>query len=236
LVYLVSLFGSAVAWYSIENPAPTGDAFTSEKFTEFLWRLENTFYILLNQWDYDDQASWAMPDYVWLSSILVTFQAVFAPIVLINILIAALGDTYGDVKDNAQEEWHLAYAKIILGIEKKLSHRKLQNCEYWTMINNKRYLQVQDVDRSYFAEVVEDHKSAKEISEIIANMDTDGDGKLSVEELAEGERQLEKTGLNLLKRSSKEPKDGSDDGQHHAKFDTQLGAQDGALEGRLNLS
>jgi len=118
----------------------------------------------------------------------------------------------------------------------------LEHCDYWTLIGGKRYLQVQDVDKSYFAEVTEVALSATETAELLSKMDKDGDGKLSLEELKAGEKELETTGFTLLKKNPSRESDksrsrhGSTDGNdHHAKLDTQIGPQEGVLDGRVEF-
>ncbi len=49
-------------------------------------------------------------------------------------------------------------ARIVFAIENEMSidERKLDRNKYWTTINGKRYLQVEEVDQDHFRDLIDD--------------------------------------------------------------------------------
>jgi len=232
IIYLMTLLGHSVAFYSISLDVnmDTGEDMTGSEFSEFFKRLQRDFCILLAQIDFDQFAAAAVPEYIWLSSILLVIHIVFCLIVLLNILIAMLGDTFGDVKENMEQEWHYVYAQIIISIENELSSDDSDQARYWTVVNNHRYLQVQEVNEKYFGTVID-----FSVAETIARFDTDGDGKISAEEFQEGTRDLLKRGVKLS--NSKEKLNSGDSPNTKSKpfdNDENIGVMDGPLKGRID--
>jgi len=204
----------------------------------FFNRLERDFYIIFGQINYDqDFADVMRPDYVWLCSILLTFHVIFCFLVLLNILIAMLGDTFAEIKENADKEWHLVYAEIILSIEKEMGYKTIESSgtEYWTNVNSKRWLTIQEVNKDYFGKVVE---SEPTLSEILKEMDTNNDGKITLAELEAGERKLREAGLVASINLGEGGVTLASGGEHHAKFDQNFASlgPDGHSDGRLDPS
>jgi len=137
-----------------------------------------------------------------------------------------LGDTFGEVKDNADQEWHLVYAQIIMSIESEIPQKNLQEVDYWANVGGKRYLQVQEVNKEYFGKVVESEEHS--LSDILKDMDLDKDGKISLDELKMGERKLKEQGITIS------VKEGATEHDYVAPIDHNLGPSMGTLEGRLD--
>lgn len=74
---------------------------------------------------------------------MITFIVVVS-ILLLNLLIAMMGDTYARISQEADKRWHLEWARIIFSVENEMSEAERLHPEnkYWTLINDKRYLQV----------------------------------------------------------------------------------------------
>ncbi|CAF5177494.1 unnamed protein product, partial [Rotaria sp. Silwood1] len=77
---------------------------------------------------------------------------------LLNLLIAMMGDTYGNVIEGATQIWHLERARIVFAIENEMSidERKLDKNKYWTNVDGQRYLQVEEVDKNCFRDINND--------------------------------------------------------------------------------
>jgi len=202
-IYVMVLVGHTVAFHSIQDPV---DANGDEVFHQFLYELRRVFYILLGQIGNNNQggsdtdvssifvefATTTIPNYQWLSTLLLIGHVVFCFIVLINILISMMGDTYGEVKDNADREWRLSFAQIIFSIESEMGKKELHAMKYWATIGDKRYLQVIEVDKSWF-----DQTNIE-----LASLDVDGSAGLSREEIKKFEKEARDKGMVLTAASA----------------------------------
>jgi len=142
-----------------------------------------------------------------------------------------VGDTFGDVKGNAQQEWTLSYAEIITSIEAEMSDEQKQNIkEYWTNIQGKRFLQIQDKNEDFYKVPQQDDKA--ELVELLQQLDLNNDGIIDANELKIGEAFVKK----LKKLNEPEPEDGFRSQKDHvAVLETaeNFGGQDNLI-GRLN--
>jgi len=232
-IYVLILFGHAACWYVIE--VPTG---VQTPFDEFFDRLTATFMIMFGQISFDDGFAWAvLSNYEWLSSLLLIFHVVFVFIMLLNVLIGMMGDTFHEVKERSDQEWHLAYAQIISSCEAEIPKHHLQDVPYWTRVGGKRYLQVQDVDKDYFAEYIDPEATKNTLAEALTQLDLNQDGVISVEEIKAAEDKAEETGEVLtIQRIDSDQKDREKalDEQEREQMEN-LGVTD-HLEGRLDSS
>ena len=51
------------------------------------------------------------------------------PIMMINILIAMMGNTYMTVIAQAEKAWRQQYAQIMMVLERSMNHKKLAACQ-----------------------------------------------------------------------------------------------------------
>jgi len=236
-IYMLLLVGHSVAFYVIEDPdlaAPfvyPGQELGSDMtwFKEFWWRLETDFYVLLGQISWDNFESVTRDNYLWLADLLLLLHVVFCTIMLLNMLIAMIGDTFGAVKENAAQEWTLAYAQIIFSLEAELSIDKQQRIRpYWAVINGKRYLQVMDTNKEYYKA---SQSEEKDLMELLKSLDLNNDGLITEVELKIGDAVLKHLG-----KIPEEPDDGFRRQKDHvAELEsmTNLGGT-AHLTGRLN--
>ena len=102
-------------------------------------------------------------------SLLIAY-VVLITILLLNLLIAMMGDTFADVKSSAKQLWfvvsrdeamkkrfssssrHLERTRIALDIERNLSpaQRASSKNKYWVEVDGERYLQVERVNSKLF--------------------------------------------------------------------------------------
>eukprot|EP00931_Biecheleriopsis_adriatica_P038633 TRINITY_DN22101_c0_g1_i1.p1 TRINITY_DN22101_c0_g1~~TRINITY_DN22101_c0_g1_i1.p1 ORF type:complete len:507 (+),score=60.78 TRINITY_DN22101_c0_g1_i1:308-1828(+) len=82
---------------------------------------------------------------------LVVVYSILVTILLLNILIAMMNDTYNKVSGMAEQQWRLERARIIMSIESELSPQERQSpkCRYWFEIGRKRYLQLDKVSPTW---------------------------------------------------------------------------------------
>jgi len=221
IIYLVILVGYSTAFFAIANPVEVGSVW-NKMFYDHVY---NLFTVLLGNTDFVgfNATIDVSSSYVGFSSLLLLTYIIIITILLLNMLIAMMGDTFNTVKEQSHEEWHLAYAQIIFSIESerpdsfwtdKNPDGNMKNFEpYWTVISAKRYLQVQEVDEGWYQKVKEDTAD-------FADFDIDEDGVVSSAEFAAGMARL---------RAAKSQKDTK---ENKSEDRVALGPQD-ALPGRV---
>ncbi|CAK0839580.1 unnamed protein product [Prorocentrum cordatum] len=81
---------------------------------------------------------------------LVVTYAVLVPILLINMLIAMMNDTYNKVSERAEQQWRLERARVITSIEQELySNQTGVASQYWVEIEGRRCLQMQQENSAW---------------------------------------------------------------------------------------
>lgn len=85
-------------------------------------------------------------------------------IILLNLLVAMMGDTYGEISQDAELEWHKQRAGIIFSIEQNMTDAELEHPDnkYWVDVKTEkagvvitsRYLQVEEENPDAFQEYV----------------------------------------------------------------------------------
>ncbi|CAF1660399.1 unnamed protein product [Rotaria magnacalcarata] len=135
IIYTIFLAGFSQAFFIL---------FNENGFGGFLSSIKQCFLGLLGEFDLDYYIDGQHP----LASVtLLICHIVVITILLLNLLIAMMGDTYADVKKSAAKLWHLERARIALEIENGMSssERKSDVNKYWVDIQGERYLQVEEV-------------------------------------------------------------------------------------------
>ncbi|RWS02489.1 uncharacterized protein B4U79_04517, partial [Dinothrombium tinctorium] len=69
--------------------------------------------------------------YQWMTQLYFVVFMILVPILLLNMLIAMMGNTYSTVISQSEREWNMQWAKIVLEIEKSLTKKegKRKECE-----------------------------------------------------------------------------------------------------------
>eukprot|EP01121_Diplochlamys_sp_Union-15-3_P013257 TRINITY_DN4088_c0_g1_i5.p1 TRINITY_DN4088_c0_g1~~TRINITY_DN4088_c0_g1_i5.p1 ORF type:complete len:118 (-),score=9.81 TRINITY_DN4088_c0_g1_i5:38-391(-) len=82
-------------------------------------------------------------------SLLIVY-VLLSTVLMWNMLIAMMGDTFSKVVGDADMQWHLEWARIILSIENELTpeERTSDKYKYWTEIGGQRYLLIQAVNHT----------------------------------------------------------------------------------------
>lgn len=62
--------------------------------------------------------------YHWLTQFFFVLFMILMPILLLNMLIAMMGNTYAQVISQSEREWNMQWAKILLQLEKSLSPKE----------------------------------------------------------------------------------------------------------------
>ena len=89
----------------------------------------------------------------WLAVVLAVSYTVLIAVMLLNLLIAMMGDTYSRIREDARLIWRLEQARIIFSIETEMTEADwaVASNQYWTEIGGQRFVQVYEVDQDHFA-------------------------------------------------------------------------------------
>ncbi len=63
-----------------------------------------------------------------------------------------MGNTYSKINEEADRKWQLERARIIFAIENEMSfeQRNDEKTRYWLERQEKRYIQILDIDKTHF--------------------------------------------------------------------------------------
>jgi len=130
-------------------------------FEGFFTAVKTCFSAMLG--DFDLEAAAETPFQTATISLLILY-VVLVTILLLNLLIAMMGDTYGRIIEDADKKWHLERARVVTSIENEMtaSERDANLNKYWTVVDKQRYLQVQEVDEKHFASDPEEEEDSKD--------------------------------------------------------------------------
>ncbi|CAF4809152.1 unnamed protein product [Rotaria sp. Silwood1] len=136
IIYIIFLAGFSQSFFIL---------FNENGLQGYISSIKQCFLGLLGDFDLDYYIGGKYP----LTSVaLLVLYVVVITILLLNLLIAMMGDTYADVKKSAKKLWHLERARIALDLENGISKSKrdLNFNKYWVDIQGERYLQVEQVN------------------------------------------------------------------------------------------
>ena len=113
-------------------------------------RIEELICAMLGEFDlekYRENSTHPM-----LATNFVLVYVVLLSVVLVNMLVAKMGDTYTKISDDAQLRWRLEVARMVLSMEKSMSEkeRKEEINKYWVTTEEHRYLQVEEEDQKHW--------------------------------------------------------------------------------------
>jgi len=146
-----------------------------------------------------------------VSSFLQVFYAIVMLVMLLNLLIAAMGDTYGMVKTATEMEYVQYKAQIIMSLENEMGPSDWKKITpYWIMDKGLPWLQMQIKNQAFLTAgggqpvsvIAAAPPPPKQTSEQkFKEADADGDGAVSQTELAAFEKDLRtKLELEFLQR------------------------------------
>mmetsp|Transcript_6305 Transcript_6305/g.19137 ORF Transcript_6305/g.19137 Transcript_6305/m.19137 type:complete len:700 (-) Transcript_6305:222-2321(-) len=133
IIWIAFLLGFSQAFYVI---------FEEKGFVAYLTRAKECFVAMLGGFEFDDYLNSRYP--VLSISLLVIYIFVVT-ILMFNLLIAMMSDTFSRINEEANQRWHLEWARIIISIENEMSLSQRLQAKYWVDVEGRRYLQVQEV-------------------------------------------------------------------------------------------
>ncbi|CAF1310734.1 unnamed protein product [Rotaria sp. Silwood1] len=134
IIYMIFLAGFAQSFCIL---------FNGYGFQGYLSNIKLCFLSLLGDFDLDYYIG---GEYPLTSVMILIFYVVLITILLLNLLIAMMGDTYADVKRSAKRLWHLERARIALHMQNTMprSKRLFSFKNYWINVQGERYMQVEE--------------------------------------------------------------------------------------------
>ena len=91
-----------------------------------------------------------------MAKIVITLYLITVTLVMMNLLIAKMGETYNRIAEHSEVEWILERARVLSSIEAEMtpSERESVHGSYWVKDRyGRNCFQVQDYDPSYWSRV-----------------------------------------------------------------------------------
>ncbi|CAF3726658.1 unnamed protein product [Rotaria sp. Silwood1] len=117
IIYIIFLAGFSQSYFVL---------FNRNGLQGYLSSVKHCFLGLLGDFHLEH---YVKEQYLWAGALLFILYVVIITILLLNLLIAMMGDTYKDVKRSARQLWHLERTRIVLDIESGISVSKRQSYE-----------------------------------------------------------------------------------------------------------
>lgn len=120
IIYMIVLFGFSQAFYFLYKGHPQVD---STLFATYPSTWMALFQTTLGDYNYSDLNNTTYPNLA--KTVFVIFM-IFVPILLLNMLIAMMGNTYAHVIEQSEKEWMKQWAKIVVTLERAVSQTDAQ--------------------------------------------------------------------------------------------------------------
>ncbi|XP_017759650.1 PREDICTED: uncharacterized protein LOC108550418 [Eufriesea mexicana] len=121
IIYMVVLFGFCQSFYFLYKGFP---GVKSSLYSSYHSTWMALFQITLGDYNYADLSHTTYPN---LSKMVFAIFMVLVPILLLNMLIAMMGNTYAHVIEQSEKEWVKQWAKIVVSLERAVSQKDAQN-------------------------------------------------------------------------------------------------------------
>lgn len=121
IIYAVVLFGFSQSFYFLYKGFP---GVKSSLYNSYHSTWMALFQITLGDYNYTDLSYTTYPN---LSKTVFAIFMVLVPILLLNMLIAMMGNTYAHVIEQSEKEWVKQWAKIVVSLERAVSQKDAHN-------------------------------------------------------------------------------------------------------------
>ncbi|XP_018406237.1 PREDICTED: transient receptor potential cation channel subfamily V member 4 [Cyphomyrmex costatus] len=121
IIYTVMLFGFSQSFYFLYKGFPGVKSSLYHSYPSTWMAL---FQITLGDYNYADLSNTTYPD---LSKTVFAIFMVLVPILLLNMLIAMMGNTYAHVIEQSEKEFVKQWAKIVVSLERAVSQKDAHN-------------------------------------------------------------------------------------------------------------
>ncbi|XP_057656307.1 uncharacterized protein LOC130893886 [Diorhabda carinulata] len=124
IIYTIVLFGFSQSFFFLYKGFPGVNSTLYYSYPSTWMAL---FQITLGNYDYQELGSTTYPG---VAKTVFALFMVFVPILLLNMLIAMMGNTYAHVIEQSEKEWMKQWAKIVIALERAIpqadAHHYLQ--------------------------------------------------------------------------------------------------------------
>ncbi|XP_076372921.1 transient receptor potential cation channel subfamily V member 5-like [Tachypleus tridentatus] len=117
IIYVIFLLGFTQTFYFLFK----GHLGKTTKFESYPRTWMSLFHMTLGFYEYQEFNNTLYPTLTWL--VFALFMIIM-PILLLNMLIAMMGNTYCEVITQSQKEWVNQWAKIVVALERGVSQKK----------------------------------------------------------------------------------------------------------------
>ncbi|XP_067126001.1 transient receptor potential cation channel subfamily V member 5-like [Centruroides vittatus] len=115
IIYFIFLLAFTQAFYFLFKSQK------SKRFQTYPKTWITLFQMTLGNYEYDELRRTV---YYYTTQVVFTVFLVFMPILLLNMLIAMMGNTYCQVIEQSEKEWVKQWAKIVVTLERAVSQKK----------------------------------------------------------------------------------------------------------------
>jgi len=203
-VFIVMWMGFATTFLALQS-VPRQTWMTG--WDQMWLNLVNLYYILMGSGSLNDFVSQIAQDWSLFfdvgAKILIATYSVLMAVMMLNLLIAMMMDTYSGVKETTQIQYMQYKAQIISSLENEMGDKDWQNVSpYWIMDEGEPWLQMQIKNETFLqnaqtlttvAAVLEppaEIKPVQSAEEMFAEADVNHDGTISKSELSAVEKRL----------------------------------------------
>jgi len=135
----------------LQSDATDSSIYSSFSHDGIFSRVEELICAMLGEFDLQEYRSSSTHPYLATNFILI--YVVLLSVVLVNMLVAKMGDTYAKISEQAELRWRLEVARMVLSMERSMSEeeRKEESNKYWVIMDGgRRYLQVEEEDTEHW--------------------------------------------------------------------------------------
>ncbi|PVD25324.1 hypothetical protein C0Q70_15824 [Pomacea canaliculata] len=122
IIYLIFLIGFTQGFYFLFRDVTDDDDKGAKKFETFPETILTLFQMTLGEFKYD---AFGLSRHVLLTKLVFVIFMILMPILLLNMLIAMMGNTYTQVISKSEKQWRKQWAKIVVVLERGFSKKQL---------------------------------------------------------------------------------------------------------------
>ena len=139
-----------------------GDVYSSFTHNGVLSRVEELICAMLGNFELSEYRS--NSTHPQLSVFFILIYVILLSVILVNMLVAKMGDTYAKISDEAEARWRLELARMVLSMERSMTEeeRRIGENMYWITLDKKRYLQVEEEEEDFWIKAATKRKKGKE--------------------------------------------------------------------------
>lgn len=122
IIYCIFVYGFSLSFYFLLKKPLNNKIKSNHESYEKSWM--ELFRMTLGVWDYEELRS---SYYHWMTTMFFVLFLILVPILLLNMLIAMMGNTYSEIIGKSEREWTMQWANILVEIERGLTRNAATN-------------------------------------------------------------------------------------------------------------